>query len=278
MNVVPTLPSRLLRLARRWFGGHAATRVFEPLVADWQHEAAHAQAAHDRALINARWALAFATSSVLVVVRGAQPVTRHATRAATRVLIGVVVVGLLQGVFRALKGASTTAAAVIAVSGALSVLPALVTGVTRQRRFARSWRPLALATLLTLVAQAFVLSLGWPWMASALETPAETHWVWRPYLLLASVLPGALGIAAARGCSRRHAAPELFSLLSMYPMLAWSDLFSSYRASVPTMSAIVGLIYTVWAVNVIRQDVARRAQHRARVARNLRLAARPTGR
>lgn len=247
-------------------------------MADWQHEAAHAQAAHDRALINARWALAFATSSVLVVVRGAQPVTRHATRAATRVLIGVVVVGLLQGVFRALKGASTTAAAVIAVSGALSVLPALVTGVTRQRRFARVWRPLLLVTALTLLAQAVLLALAWPWILSALETPTEAHWLWRLHLLLATGLPGVLGIAAARACSRPHAAPELFSLSNMFPVWAWSDLFNSYRASLPVMSAIAGVVFTVWTVNVIRQDVTRRAQHRARVARYRRLATRPTGR
>lgn len=269
---------RLLRLARRWFGRAAADRVFEPLIADWQHEAADAPPGQARAIAHTRGALAFATSGLLVVVRGAEPMTHHASRASRRVLLGVVFIGLLHGVYRGFNGASTAAVAAIAVSSALSVLPALTVGVTRQRRFARAWRLLLLVTALTLLAQAVLLTLAWPWILSVLETPTEAHWLWRLHLLVATGLPGVLGIMAARACSRRHAAPELFSLLHMFPIWAWNDLFSSYRASLPVMSAIAGVVFTVWAVNVARQEVARRAGSRARIAQARRLPSVPTRR
>jgi hypothetical protein len=267
----PAAAASVLRWATRLFGRDAAARVFEPLIADWQHEAAEAPHRRARALAHVRGALAFAANGAIVVVRGAEPMTRHASRASWRVLMGVLFVGLLQGVFRGFKCASTAAAVTIAVSCALSVLPALTVGVTRQRRFARAWRPLLLVTLFTLLAQVGMLTLAWPWIVSAVETPAQLHWVWRWHLLLASVLPGVLGIAAARVCSRHHAAPEMFHLVNMYPIWAWSDLYNSYGESVPGLSALAGLVFTVWAVNVIRKEHARRAQHQARVARYRRL-------
>lgn len=276
MNVVPTLPSRLLRLARRWFGRHAATRVFEPLVADWQHEAAHVQTAHDRALITARWALAFATSSVLVVAGGGEPVTRHAIRATLRILLGALVFGALHGAFRGFEGASVTAAAITAVSAALSVLPSMAVGISRQRhRFARGWRPLLLVTLAAFLAQLVIFTLAWPWIVAALSSPAHVHWGARLHLLVASALPGVLGVAMARVCSRRLRASELQAFMMAYPMWAWGDVAGGRP---PAMSVLMGVVIAVWARNVIQQERTRRAQHRARVARNLRLAARPTGR
>lgn len=44
---------QLLRLARRWFGRAAATRVFEPLIADWQHEQLAARTFVERARVQA---------------------------------------------------------------------------------------------------------------------------------------------------------------------------------------------------------------------------------
>ncbi len=256
---------RVLRLARRWFGRAAANRVFEPLIADWQHEADEAPHHRARALAHVRGAFTFATSGLLVVVRGDAPITHRASRASRRVLMGVLFMGLLQGLFRGFKGASQAAAITIAFSCALSVLPALTVGVTRQRRFARAWQPLLLVTVFTLLAQAGMLTLGWPWIASAVDTPAQLHWVWRWHLLLASVLPGMLGIAAARACSRRHAAPEMFQMLGTYPIWAWSDLYNSHGDSVPGLSAVAGLVLTIWALTVMRQDRARR--NRATMAR-----------
>lgn len=268
--------TRALRFARRWFGRAAADRVFEPLIADWQHEAADAPSDRARVAAHVRGGLTFAASGLLVVVRGAEPATRHARRAASRVMLGLLVMGLLQGLLRAFTGASTTAAWAIAVASALSVLPAFAVGVSRrQRRFARAWQPLLAVTVFTLLAQMAVLTLTWPWILSARDTATSWHLAWQVYLLVASVLPGVLGVAMARVCSRRAAAPELFGFMGAFPMWAWGDFYSALP---PGAAAVFAAFMTVWARNVINEDHRGRAQHQARVARYRRLAARPTGR
>ena len=57
------LGSRLLAFASRWFDEQTVASVFQPLVADWQHESAAATGVA-RVLANIRGRLAFATVSV----------------------------------------------------------------------------------------------------------------------------------------------------------------------------------------------------------------------
>ena len=270
-----TLP-RLLRLVRRWFGRAAADRVFEPLLADWQRDATEAPSAFARAMAHVRGALAFATSGMLVVARGPRRAMPHAARAAGGVVAAAFLFGLVQGFRHGYKGAPDTAA-LIAVSCALSVLPGVAAAITRrQRRYARAWRPLLLVTVFALLAQGFVLSQAWPSMLAARPWPAPVPWVWPLLILAAGVLPGVLGVSMARACSRRTSAPELFGVVCLFPLLAWSDLFSPYAAPVPVMSTVLGVIIAVWARNVIHEEHTRRAQYQTRFARERRPPSVPT--
>lgn len=271
-----SLDTRALHLARRWFGRAAADRVFEPLIADWQHDAASAPNDMARAIAHLRGALAFLASGALVVARSGVPAAGPVRRATVQVTQGLLVIAVLQGCYGAFNGASATAAWAIASSSALSVLPAFTVGASRrQRRFARAWRPLFGVTVFTLLAQMAVLTLTWPGIVSVRETPVSSHWGWQLHLLIASVLPGALGVAMACVCSRRAAAAERLGLSGAFPMIAWSDLYGDRP---PLMSAIVAVVITAWAWKVILDDRARRARHRARIARYRRLASRPAGR
>jgi hypothetical protein len=264
----------LLRWTARAFGRAAADRVFEPLLADWQRDAAEAPSAFARAVAHVGGALAFATSGMLVVARGPRRAIPHAARAAGGVVAAAFLFGLVQGFRHGYKGAPDTAA-LIAASCALSVLPAFAVAITRrQRRYARAWRLLLLVTLFALLAQGVLLVHAWPSILAARPTATPVPWVWRLQILATGVLPGLLGVTMARTCSRRTSAPEFFGFLWLFPLLAWSDLFSPYAAPVPVMSAVLAIIITVWTRNVINEEHTRRAQHQTRVSRYRRLAAR----
>lgn len=272
-----TLPTTatLLRWAARMFGSDVARHVFEPLIADWQHEAASAPTSMARRLAHLRGALAFVASAALVVARGSIRAAGPVRRATVQVAQGLLVIGLVQGLYSAFNGASATAAWAIASSSALSVLPAFAVGASRrQRRFARAWQALLVVTVFTLLAQCAVLTPMWPWILSARDTTTSWHLGWQLYLLVASVLPGVLGVAIARVCSRRAAPSELYGFMGAFPVWAWG---SFYSAMPPGVTAIVAAIITVWAWNVINEEHARRAQHRERIARYRRLASRSTG-
>ena len=269
-----TLP-RLLRLARRWFGRAAADRVFEPLIADWQHNAAEAPSAFAQALAHVRGGVAFATSGMLVVARGPRRVMPLAARAAGSVLAVAFLAGLVQGLRHGSTGASgaSVSLSLIAVSCALSVLPAVTAAISRRRRrYARAWRRLLLVTVFALLAQGTVLIKAWPLILAARPTPTPVPWVWPLQILATGVLPGLLGVIVARTCSRRTSAPAFFGFLCLFPLLAWSDLFSPYAAPVPVMSAVLAIIIMVWTRNVINEEHTRRAQ--TKTARSRRLASR----
>ena len=269
-----TLP-RLLRLARRWFGRAAADRVFEPLIADWQRDAAEAPSAFAQAMAHVRGALSFAANGLGVVARGPRRALPLAARAAGSVLAVAFLVGLVQGLRHGSTGASgasdSLSWSLIAVSCALSVLPAVTAAISRRRRrYARAWRRLLVVTVFALLAQVVLLVQTWPLIVDARQSPTPVPWVWPLHILTVGVLPGVVGVVMARACSRRTSAPELFGVVCLLPLLAWSDLFSPYAAPVPVMSSVLGVIITVWARNVIHEEHTRRAQ--TKTARSRRLA------
>ena len=66
--MMPPPGTRLLRLARAWFDEATVTRVFEPRVADWQHEAAMTPRGRHHVCL-ARGYASFMTSFALVLPR-----------------------------------------------------------------------------------------------------------------------------------------------------------------------------------------------------------------
>lgn len=222
-----SLDTRALHLARRWFGRAAAARVFEPLIADWQHEAAQAPPGRARVVAHIRGSAAVATSCVLVALRVGLAST-HARRVGARAAVTIVGAALAHAWFH--RDYPAAVATAMTATDALTFVPlALLTALRLERRFARAWRPLVAATALAVVGQAAVV--GWlkPWayaraLAAAgatLDTPlhwplpalvrhglhdtaiaAETYG--RVTAVAVIVLSALLALAIQRGGSRRH--------------------------------------------------------------------------
>lgn len=65
--------TRALRLARRWFGRAAANRIFEPLVADWEHDVRSRTSGPARMAAGLRWTLSFCCTALVIGLGMALP-------------------------------------------------------------------------------------------------------------------------------------------------------------------------------------------------------------
>lgn len=206
---------RLLRLARRWFGRAEATRVFEPLIADWQHDAAEAPHGRRRAIAHVRGALAFAATLLQMAIHSATA-SLSVRRLLGRTTFWSAVFSLdAIADARHLPWATAGIAVLVSVT---SWLPVVAMGAMWQSgRYARLWQVgLGITAVCALVS--FVLA-GWgqPLAAAFIDARFTTVGPERlmalPELLTAD--PGdTLTLAALRRERLLRAGPAVFALLS----------------------------------------------------------------
>jgi hypothetical protein len=164
----------LLRWTSRTFGDDAATRVFEPLVADWQRERRGAPTVSRRVMRDLSGMAALVTTAAHMATRLAMPwhLPRRDVDAIGRTLISYAATGLALGLAPfvlvpivsgplRLAFLASMAPAVLAVSLAVALLP---TAAAIARRSRGGW-PTRAPWLLTLVTAlsmaALVAHLGW---------------------------------------------------------------------------------------------------------------------
>ena len=206
---------QLVRLARRWFGRAAATRVFEPLIADWQHEQLAARTFVERARVQASgWTAAVTTLARLTLEPTETSPLRH------RVLRQIL---LWSALFSAeaiadARGQAWLQAGVSVLVSTVSWLPALsMRALWHSRRYAREWQAVFLLTVASTVT---VLALtGWiqPRVAVSRGTAHTTVEFVRTLPLPTLVTmhpPDAATRAALRREQMLRLGPAVFALLS----------------------------------------------------------------
>ena len=184
---------RVLAFARKWFDAATVSRVFEPLIADWQREWIDAPPSR-RAGIRARGVLAFVVATLssmprMLLLTPAPP--SMARRVLSRIIIftsiGTVVMtaplvyDMRYGSWRTI----TVLALLLLPSTMVTVLPFampwVVDGLRRQRSVTQAERITALRTAFASVAFAFLL-IGWgmPIANQAYREKAAPEWARPP--------------------------------------------------------------------------------------------------
>lgn len=212
----PASAPRLLRLARRWFGRATAARVFEPLIADWQHEWLAAGSRARRLL--AWWSGAAATAIAIATLVVTTTRTSQTLRALLRQMAIPAALNALFLFNSSARHVPWTVAAVWTLTAVVSLLPMGVTAAMwKSRRYARMWD---IGLGITAASAAVALALaGWlqPMLTAATQGRFATF---RPELamslpaLWAATPSAALAPDALRYEQLIRLGPAMFALLS----------------------------------------------------------------